>query len=98
MCDDMNQRCVKLLILQTPAATDLRMVVVAMRAVGDLKRMGNLAQHIGEIVRKKQPGVPIPDEIRLVFARMGVLATSLAQDAATAIECRDPVSADRLTG
>jgi phosphate transport system protein len=26
-----------------------------------------------------------------------VLATSLAQDAASAIECRDPVSADRLT-
>jgi phosphate transport system protein len=97
LCDDMDQRCVKLLALHAPVATDLQMVVAAMHAVGDLQRMGKLAQHIGKIVRKKQPGVPIPGEIRPVFARMGVLATSLAQDAATAIECRDPVFADRLT-
>ena len=84
LCDDIDQ-------------PDLQMVVSVMHAAGDLKRMGNLAQHIGKIARKRRPGVPIPGEIRPVFARMGVLATSLAQDAATAIECRDPVSADRLT-
>ena len=44
----------------------------------------------------KHPAVPIPGEIRPVFARMGMLASSLARDAATALENRDPLSADRL--
>jgi phosphate transport system protein len=97
LCEDMDQRCVTLLVLQAPVATDLRMVVAAMHAVGNLQRMGNLAQHIAKLARMKHPGVPIPGEVRPVFARMGVLATSLAQDAATAIESRDSLSADRLT-
>jgi phosphate transport system protein len=96
LCDDMDQRCVKLLVLQAPVATDLRMVVAAMHAVGDVQRMCNLAQHIAKIARMKHPTVPIPDEVRPVFARMGVLASSLAEDAAAAIESQDSLSAQRL--
>jgi phosphate transport system protein len=96
LCDDMDQRCVKLLVLQAPVATDLRVVVAAMHAVGDVERMGNLAQHIAKIARMKHPAVPIPDDVRPVFARMGMLATNLAQDAAAAIESQDPLSAQRL--
>ena len=96
LCEDMDQRCVKLLVLQAPVATDLRMVVAAMHAVGDVQRMCNLAQHIAKIARMKHPAVPIPDDVRPVFARMGVLATGLAQDAAAAIESQDPLSAQRL--
>jgi phosphate transport system protein len=77
-------------------ATDLRVVVAAMHAVVDVERMCSLAQHVAKIARMKHPAVPIPDEVRPVFARMGVLATGLAQDAATAIERRDPLSACRL--
>jgi phosphate transport system protein len=96
LCHDMDQRCVKLLVLQAPVATDLRVVVAAMHAVGDVERMCNLAQHIAKIARMKHPAVPIPDDVRPVFARMGMLATSLAQDAAAAIESRDSLSAQRL--
>ena len=96
LCEDMDQRCVMLLVLQAPVATDLRMVVAAMHAVGDLQRMSDLAQHIAKIARMKYRTGPIPDEVRPVFARMSVLATSLAQDAARAIEIRDPMSAHRL--
>jgi phosphate transport system protein len=96
LCEDMDQRCVKLLVLQAPVATDLRVVVAAMHAVGDVERMCSLAQHIAKIARMKHPVVPIPDDVRPVFARMGMLATSLAQDAATAIESQDPLSAQRL--
>ncbi|MFL6148960.1 MAG: phosphate signaling complex protein PhoU [Pseudonocardiaceae bacterium] len=96
LCEDMDQRCVKLLVLQAPVATDLRMVVAAMHAVGDVQRMCNLAQHIAKIARMKHPAVPIPDDVRPVFARMGVLATGLAHDAAAAIESQDPLSAQRL--
>jgi phosphate transport system protein len=96
LCDDMDQLCVKLLALQAPVATDLRVLVAAMHTVGDVERMCNLAQHIAKIARMKYPAVPIPDEVRPVFARMSLLATALAQDAATAIETRDPLSAQRL--
>jgi phosphate transport system protein len=96
LCDDMNQRCVKLLVLEAPVATDLRVVVAAMNAVRDVERMWNLAQHIAKLARLKHPCAPIPDDVRPVFARMGMLATSLAQEAATAIERQDPLSAQRL--
>jgi phosphate transport system protein len=96
LCEDMDQRCVKLLVLQAPVATDLRMVVAAMHAVGDVERMCNLAQHIAKIARMKHPTVPIPQEVRPVFARMGVLATGLAEDAAAAIDSKDSLSASRL--
>jgi len=94
--NDLRQRCINLLALQAPVATDLRVVVAAMYAVGDLERMGNLAQHIAKIARLKHPTVPIPAEVRPVFARMNLLATRLAEDAAAAIENRDPLSGDRL--
>jgi phosphate transport system protein len=94
--DDLRQRCINLLALQAPVATDLRVVVAAMYAVGDLERMGDLAQHIAKIARLRHPTVPIPAEVRPVFARMGLLATRLAEDAAAAIENRDPLSGDRL--
>ena len=48
--DDMEHRCISLLALQAPVAADLRVVVAAMHAVGDLERMGNLAQHIGDLI------------------------------------------------
>jgi phosphate transport system protein len=95
-CEGMQQRCVTLLALQAPVATELRIVVAALHVLGDLRRMGNLAGHIAKIVLMEHFAVPIPGEIRPVFARMGLLATSLAHDAATAIENRDPLSADRL--
>jgi phosphate transport system protein len=94
--DDLRQRCVTMLALQAPVAKDLRLVVAAMHAVGDLERMGDLAQHIAKIARLRHPTVPVPAEVRPVFARMGLLASLLAEDVAAAIESRDPLSGDRL--
>jgi phosphate transport system protein len=96
LCDDMDQRSVTLLVLQAPVATDLRRVVAAMHTVSDLQRMCSLTQHIAKIARMKHPTVPIPADVRPVFARMSVLATGLAQDAATAIDNHNPLAADRL--
>ncbi|MGH3932051.1 MAG: phosphate signaling complex protein PhoU [Pseudonocardiaceae bacterium] len=94
--DDTEKRCISLLALQAPVAADLRMVVAAMHAVGDLERMGNLAQHVAKITRLKHPHLSIPGSVRPVFARMSLLACNLARDAATAIEERDPLSGHRL--
>jgi phosphate transport system protein len=96
LCNDLDQQCVSLLVLQAPVATDLRVVVAAMHMVGNVERMRSLAQHIAEIAQMKHPAVPLPDDIRPIFARMSILATTLAEDAAKAIESQDPLSADRL--
>ena len=91
-----ERRCVLLLALQAPVATDLRVLVAALHAVGELERMCALARHVAQIGLLKYPKAPIADGVAPVLARMGVLAARLAQDAARTIETRDALSADRL--
>jgi phosphate transport system protein len=94
--DDMEQRCITLLALQAPVAGDLRKVVAALRAIGHAQRMSNLARHIALIARFKQPNPMVSAEVRPVLARMSLLASQLAEDAATAVERQDPLSGCRL--
>lgn len=96
MHDDTERRCVTLLALQAPVAGDLRVVVAALHSLGHVKRMGNLARHIAIIARFKHPNPMISGKVRPVLARMSVLASQLAKDAATAVEYQDPLSACRL--
>jgi phosphate transport system protein len=96
MHNDAERRCVTLLALQAPVAGDLRVVIAALQASGHLKRMGYLARHIAVIARLKHPNPMIASEVRPVLARMGLLASQLAEDAATAIEHQDPLSGCRL--
>jgi len=67
-----------------------------MEAVSDVVRMGKLAQHIAKITRLKHPWVPLSDDLEPVFAWMARLATTMADDAAGAIENRDPHCAKQL--
>jgi phosphate transport system protein len=96
MHDETEQRCITLLALQAPVAGDLRVVVAALHAVSHLKRMGSLARHIAGIARLKHPNPMVAGEVRPVLARMGLLASRLAEDAAVAIEHQDPLSGCRL--
>ena len=47
---DINQRCIELLALRQPEASDLRFLVTAMRIAADLERVGDHATNIGEDV------------------------------------------------
>lgn len=97
MLDDTERQCITLLARQTPVPGDRRVVVIAaLRSVGHLKRMANLARHIAIIARLKHPNPMMSSSARPVLARMSLLASQLAEDAATAIEHRDPLTADRL--
>ncbi|MGB6161053.1 MAG: phosphate signaling complex protein PhoU [Pseudonocardiaceae bacterium] len=96
MHDDMERRCISLLALQAPVAGDLRVVVAVLRAVGHVKRMGNLARHVAIVAQLKHPNPMISGRVRPVLARMGLLASQLAEDVATAIERQDPLSGCRL--
>ncbi|MEO7193441.1 MAG: phosphate signaling complex protein PhoU [Pseudonocardiaceae bacterium] len=96
MLDDTEQRCVTVLALQAPVAGDLRVVVAVLRAVGHVRRMGDLARHIAIVARLKHPNPMISGKVRPVLARMSLLVSQLAEDAATAIEYQDPLSGYRL--
>ncbi|MEO7193652.1 MAG: phosphate signaling complex protein PhoU [Pseudonocardiaceae bacterium] len=93
---DTERRCVTLLALQAPVAGDLRVLVAALHALGHVRRMGHLARHIALVARLKHPNPMVSSTVRPVLARMGLLASQLAEDAATAIENQDPSSGRRL--
>jgi phosphate transport system protein len=96
MHDDTEQRCIGLLAQRAPDAGDPRAVVAVLRAIVHLKRMGNLAGHIALVARFKNPNPMIAGEVRPVLARMSLLASQFAEDAAGAIERHDCVSASQL--
>lgn len=93
---EMERRCVSLLALQAPVAGDLRVVVAALHALGHVQRMSNLAGHVATIAQMKRPNPMASSRVRPILARMSVLASQLATDAATAIEYQDPLSGCRL--
>ena len=94
--DQTEQRCVVLLGQLAPVVGGLRVVAAAVHAVDHLKRMANLARHIAIIPRLKHPNPMISSPVRPVLARMSLLASQLAGDAAAAIDHWDPLSGDRL--
>jgi phosphate transport system protein len=96
MYDVMERRCVSLLALQAPVAGDLRVVVAALHALGHVQRMGDLARHVAVIARIKRPNPMASGQVRPVLARMSLLTSQFAADAATAIEHQDPLSGCRL--
>ena len=94
--DVMERRCVSLLALQAPVAGDLRVVVAALHALGHVQRMADLARHVAVVASTKNPNPMASGKVRPVLARMSLLASQLAADAATAIEYQDPLSGCRL--
>jgi phosphate transport system protein len=93
---DADQRCVALLALQAPVAGDLRAVIAALHVVGHVHRMASLARDVAIVALLKNPSPMASGRVRPVLARMCLLASELAEDAAAAIEQRDPLSGCRL--
>ncbi|MGH4011357.1 MAG: phosphate signaling complex protein PhoU [Pseudonocardiaceae bacterium] len=84
------------LALQAPVATDLRVVLSAIHAAGDLERMGDLALHVAEAARRRYPEHVLPEQVRPYFAEMGRVAVALALKTGEVIRSRDLVRAGEL--
>ncbi|MEU4341888.1 phosphate signaling complex protein PhoU [Nocardia sp. NPDC023852] len=98
MRDGCEHTAVTLLALQAPVASELRQVVTAIQLVGDLTRMGALADHIAEIARRRHPDHAVPELVRPIVARMGAAAIAMATTAAAVLKSRDPGDAAALDG
>ena len=85
-----------LLALQSPVATDLRIVVSALHAAADIERMGDLAMHIAKAARRRHPHPVMPTEVAPYFAEMGRLGSALARKAGEVIRLRDLGQAAQL--
>ncbi|MGH3585875.1 MAG: phosphate signaling complex protein PhoU [Pseudonocardia sp.] len=84
------------LLFHAPVAGDLRAVVSAIRAAGDIERMGDLAQHVANVVRLRHPAPAVPAEVQPAFAEMGRLAVRLALKAADVVRSRNVIMAAEL--
>ena len=94
--DELDDKVVELLARQQPVASELRLVVAALRMAEDIERMGDLALHIAKLARLRYPDATIPDPMRVDFATMGTIAKRLAEKLRTVIAEHDPDGAQEL--
>lgn len=75
---EIDHRTAEILALQQPVASDLRMVIVAMRLSTTLERMGDLAQHVAKASRMRYPDCAVPADLRTQFTEMAEVADRMA--------------------
>lgn len=84
------------LLAAGPAEEDLRAVVGQMQVVVDLRRMGALARHVGNVARRRHPTHAVPVEVHRQFEQMGEIAVALSSAARQALITQNPVAAAKL--
>jgi phosphate transport system protein len=91
---EIDDRCLKLLALQQPMATDLRLITSAMKINADLERIGDQAVNIAENAIKILAAPPLKPMIDL--PRMAELAEAMTRDSLDAFVRRDSALARRV--
>lgn len=92
----LEDRCLDLAALQQPVATDLRVVMSALRMSSSLERMGDLAAHVAKQTRLRYPAHAIPDELRGTFTEMGRVAEAVTSKTGQVIAARDVALAEGI--
>jgi phosphate transport system protein len=84
---ELEERCMRLLALQQPMASDLRAIASALAITIDLERMADHAEGIGKSVKRlaELPPIELPPEI----SQMAAQVQEMARDAVTAFLRRD---------
>ena len=93
---DVEEISLLIAALQAPMATDLRLVMGAIRISGSLERMGDLAVHIAKQVRLRYPSPSIPAELRDTFKKMGQAASKIVEQTGEIIATRNTDLADEM--
>ena len=73
---DLEDRCVRMLALQSPVAGDLRQIVAALKMVGEIERSADLVCNICKAARRMY-GHQLDTTLRGIITRMGEQAQSL---------------------
>jgi phosphate transport system protein len=86
---DLDERCVLMIAQQAPVATDLRVVISALRMSATLERMGDLARHVAEVARGRFPRGAVPQSLSGTFAEMHDAAVRVAARTTEVLLTRD---------
>ena len=81
--------CFQVSARQQPVATDLRIIVAALRISSSLERMGDLASHIAKAARLRYPGSAIPAQLVPTFQSMGAVAQNVVAKTGSVIATKD---------
>jgi phosphate transport system protein len=84
---EIDDRCLKLLALQNPMASDLRLITAAIKINADLERIGDQAVNIAENAVKVAAAPPLRPIIDL--PRMAEMAEAMTRDSLDAFVRRD---------
>ncbi|MBG6217968.1 phosphate transport system protein [Arthrobacter sp. CAN_A6] len=85
----LDERAIDVLALQGPVASDLRMIVGALRMSASLERMGDLARHIAQLARLRFPANVVPERIRPIFDELADLDFQIATKVTELLETRN---------
>jgi phosphate transport system protein len=91
-----EERSLQIVALQAPVATDLRILMSALRMGSSLERMGDLASHIAKQVRLRYPNPSVPDELRETFRKMGEAAKKIVDETGRVIKNHDTDLAEKI--
>ncbi|WP_110588236.1 phosphate signaling complex protein PhoU [Microbacterium suaedae] len=91
-----DEIAIETLAMQQPVAHDLRVIVTALRASASLERMGDLAEHIAQLVRARYPERAIPKGLRSTFTRMGELDVEVARTLTNLLRTQDLAYATKI--
>jgi phosphate transport system protein len=84
---EIDARCLKLLVLQQPAASDLRFITAALKINPDLERIGDQAVNVAENALRILPHAPMRPLMDI--PRMAELAQGMTRDSLDAFVRRD---------
>lgn len=85
---ELDQRCATALVLQSPVASDLRLIVALIRLAAELDRSAHLAGHIARQVLRVD-ALRLPEELRYLIAHIAALVDTVYGLAVTAFRTRD---------
>jgi phosphate transport system protein len=91
-----EQRTLQLIARERPVASELWMLVSAIKISAECWRMGLLAHHIGLAARHFRSAPAIPDEMLEIFRRMEDVASEIADDARATLLTSAAPDATRL--
>ncbi len=98
--DDLRSRiemlAVETMSIHQPVVGPLRAVVSALRSSHVLERMGDLAEHIAQVVVRHAPEPALPDAALPVFRQYGSLVGAMGDKAVTVLQTRNVVLATEL--
>lgn len=86
----LDEKAIELLALQGPVASDLRLVVGALRMSTSLERMGDLARHIAQLVRLRYPEHVAEQPLKRVYQQMAEKDILIAKKLVELLLTRDP--------